>query len=281
MAYTRGLLLSGVAMVGFLGLGVSAMAADIVEEPPPPESTWTGFHFGVGGGYGAVLHDGFLAVEGETDDHDETVEFNNLLEFDDLGDQSWLGTVEAGFDWQASNSFVLGIFGDFTFTDFDAKAGDLFGCEDDEFPDDCIGKKINVETENVWTIGGRIGFLSSQSTLWYGLAGYSNGKLNVKADVLAGEEDILEEFNFLDDDDRVGGFTVGAGVESMLTDHFSVKLEYRYTDLGNYHKHFDSDDCDDCTIELKGDNIDVDVDSFDTKFDTRMQTIRAVLSWRL
>jgi outer membrane immunogenic protein len=275
------MLLSGVAMAGLLGLAGSSLAADIVEEPPAPEPTWTGFHIGVGGGYGAVLHDGFLEVFGETDDGSETVEFNNLLEFDDLGDESWLGAIEVGFDWQASETFVLGIFGDFTFADFDATASDLFGCEEEEFPDDCIGKQINIETDNIWTIGGRIGFLTSPSTLWYGLAGYSNGRVSVNADVLGGEDEILNVFNFLDDDDRVDGFTVGAGVETLITDRFSLKLEYRYTDLGSFSKLFDSDDCDDCTIELKGDNLEAEVDFFDTDFDTRMQSIRVMFSWRL
>ena len=165
------------------------------------------------------------------------MDFDNLLEFDDLGDEAALGTVEAGFDWQAGDNFVLGIFGDFTFTDFDARGGDFLCPEGDD--DDCIGKKIGVETDNMWTIGGRIGWLSSESTLWYGLAGYTNARVNVSGDVVANEEDILYKFGFLDEKDHVDGFTVGAGVESMLTDNVSLKLEYRYTSLDGFKKLFD------------------------------------------
>ena len=107
MTKKRGLLFAGVATAGFLALGSGVLAADL---PPEPVATWTGFHIGIGGGYGSVLHDGFAEVVAEVDDEDE--DLYNLLDFNDLGDEAGLGTIEAGFDWQANENFVLGIFGD-------------------------------------------------------------------------------------------------------------------------------------------------------------------------
>jgi outer membrane immunogenic protein len=271
-----------VATAGLVSLPYGAMAADIAE-PLPPEADWTGFHIGVGGGYGVALHDGFLYVEGEaaTVDEDQSEPFTNYLEFDDLADDNWLGTVEAGFDFQAGSNFVIGIFGDYTFTNFDSSALDEVCRTAGDV--DCVGKDISVELDDIWTIGGRIGILSSPDTLWYVLGGYSSAKVNAKADVFASDDfqDNYDGFRFFNDDDRVDGFTVGAGVESMLTQNVSLKLEYRYTDLGSLSAFYD-DDCDACgdTLEVEGDNVDIEVDLFDLDVDTKMHSIRAVLAWR-
>lgn len=272
MTKKRGLLFAGVATAGFLALGSGVLAADL---PPEPVATWTGFHIGIGGGYGSVLHDGFAEVVAEVDDEDE--DLYNLLDFNDLGDEAGLGTIEAGFDWQANENFVLGIFGDFTLADFKAKAGDEL-CEDDGSDLECFGKRIHVKTDDIWTIGGRIGWLSSEQTLWYVLGGYSNAKLDVSGDVGAVDDEDFSSYKFLSDNDHVDGFTVGAGVESMLTDNVSLKLEYRYSDFGSFKKSgvCEADECE--TAEDV--EPEIEVDSFNAKFDTTMQSIRAVLSWR-
>jgi outer membrane immunogenic protein len=270
-------------MAGFLATGAGVLAADIAPVEPIP--TWSGFHIGVGGGYGAALHDGFLDVEGTVSIDDDEDEFFNSLFFDDMGDESWLGTVEAGFDWDFGGGFVLGIFGDYTFTNFKSEAGD-FLCEDGG-PADCLGKAFEVEVDDIWTVGGRLGWASSEQTLWYVLGGYSQGKVQANAAIF-GQEDADDDTTgfgerFFGDDNWEGGFTVGAGVETMW-DNVSLKLEYRYTDLGSVGSFFSTDDGDTTiAIDILDQGCDADcieITESEHDYDTHIHTIRAVLAWR-
>lgn len=103
------------------------------------------------------------------------------------GDAGGFLTGEAGFDFQLGDHAVLGITGDYARGDFDDEG---------------------AEFENMWTVAGRSGFLSSPQTLWYGLAGWT----------YAGNDDL-------------DGIGVGLGVESVLSGALSMKLEYRHTEF--------------------------------------------------
>jgi outer membrane immunogenic protein len=263
-----------------LGLGSSAMAADIAVEPEPM-ADWTGLRIGVGAGYGMVLHDGFLIVEGDMDNTaEEEIDFDVEQDLSDLGDESGLGTVEVGFDFQLGERFVAGIQGDFTFTNFESEASDLV-CRDQEiglFGPACQGLASRIDLEDMWTVAGRFGFLSSPETLWYGLVGWTSAKVNAEGAVLARDEDDdpLETFPIFDDKENVDGITFGGGIETMLTEQFTLKVEGRYTKLNDI-----SGGCTECDIEVDGDQVDVAVDDIDYKFDSNILSVRAVLSWRL
>jgi outer membrane immunogenic protein len=268
-------MVSGLALVS-AGLIPAANAADmepIVEEP----ASWTALHIGIGGGYGAALHDGSSEVDGGLGFiSGGGTGFFLGDSFDDMGDRSGLLTVEAGFDWQASDRFVLGILGDFTWTNFDSNS-DAASCVSNIGEDGfCVGSFTNVDVDNMWTIAGRFGFLSSPSTLWYGLAGWTRVNADARTRVLIGEDlDFVDAIDFsAGKDGHLDGFTVGAGVESMLTEALSLKLEYRFTDLGDFNYDGGGGGAGPGDIGGGGAGIDVEID------DTTIQTIRAVLSWR-
>jgi outer membrane immunogenic protein len=263
--------ISGLAMAsaGFVSM---AGAADL---EPIVEDTWTGFHIGIGGGYGAVLHDGSSEVDGGLGfSGGGGAGFFVVDDFDDLGDRGGLLTAELGFDVQLNERFVLGILGDYTWTNFESNS-DITSCtfSEDDF---CVASLTKIELDNMWTIAGRFGFLSSPSTLWYGLVGWSSASVDARTRVLISEDDdFIDPIDFsAGDHDRVNGFTVGAGVESMLTDNLSLKLEYRFTDLVDFDFDGGGGGPGSGGISGGGAGIDTDVD------DTTIQTIRAVLSWR-
>ena len=88
----------------------------------------------------------------------------------DLGDAGVFGTVEGGFDFQLGSNFVLGIVGNFDFgqdlnaksetegtvdVDFEGTRGDFSTFTDFD---------VAVKMDDSWGIGGRLGFLASEST---------------------------------------------------------------------------------------------------------------------
>jgi len=91
----------------------------------------------------------------------------------------------------------------------------------------------------MWTLGARLGFLSSPNTLIYGLVGYTWGQYGLDAgfsfDFDRRELAALDSGRGYDSGDGFGadfdveGWTVGAGIETMLTDNLSIKGEYRFT----------------------------------------------------
>jgi outer membrane immunogenic protein len=277
-------MLAGVGTAVFMAAGSTAMAADIAPEPESA-ADWTGFYVGAGGGYGAALHDGqsvadgFVRInpEGEKSE-DFAINFFLLDQFDDLGDVAGLVTVQGGFDFQLGSSLVAGIFGDFTWTGFESKSSAVSetATEAQEFE---VSSFTRIEVDDMWTVGGRLGFLSSEDTLWYALGGYTRASIDARHRLELDAEEVEPQggTGFVDleegDKDSVDGFTVGAGVESRLWESFSLRLEYRYTDLGNFGFSYAEGDFSDGEIIGGGAEIDV-------KFDTTIHSIRGVLSWR-
>jgi len=118
-------------------VGSAAWAADPVY-PVQPGFTWTGVHFGVGGGYGAAEHnvgadlgiytDGGL---GEIDTGDffpgdiEGLDLYSIGASMDFGGKGAIGTLEVGYD-QQFGKFVLGLQADYTFSGIRTN-GSIFG----------------------------------------------------------------------------------------------------------------------------------------------------------
>ncbi len=245
--------------------------------------TWTGLHFGVGGGYGIVNHRAGFEVwdytagglyqagdfPGEYPDGFDAYSTGVAIDF---GGRGPIGMVETGFDIQLGNALVIGTFADFTFAKIDTDF-EFFGevCYEHEItaPDDCDLQQISDEpsavgtlrTGNMWTVGGRIGFLPNPRTLIYGLGGYTNIDFTVRGSL---ESDITGEVEGVSDPFSAYAITFGGGIETMLSPSLSAKLEYRATYLTTEFVYLTDPDV--------GGRI------FDTSL---IQTVRAGLSWRL
>lgn len=133
-----------------------------------------------------------------------------------------------------------------------------------------------VERDNIWTVGGRLGYLVTPRVLVYGLVGFSRMSLEGTLDAKFGPANIP-----LSIDENVDGWTVGGGVETKLDQRVSLKLEYRYSEFdGASAKVTDKDD--DVWKKNKwlvvhsmkeGAKLDLD--------DTEVHSVRAVLSFKL
>jgi outer membrane immunogenic protein len=155
--------------------------------------TWTGFYLGAGIGAGAVVHD--------------TTAAGGLVNLDGFGGEGVFGTLTVGYDRQFGK-WVGGVFLDYDFSNIstDFRFGNF---------------STSLDHDRSWSIGGRLGYLTSPSTLWYGMAGYTRASF----------DDISIEPGFSLSVPDFSGYFVGAGVESRLGGNWSLRAEYRFTQL--------------------------------------------------
>jgi outer membrane immunogenic protein len=134
-----------------------------------------------------------------------------------------------GFNFQAG-SFVFGIEGDGGYANNNQRHSGIPGAPAALTAD-------NTEVKLTWdaSIRGRIGFLVLPSVLWYGTGGAAFQNLQAQVGCPASPgggsfctagakgETVTQTRN---------GWTAGTGLEAMLSDYWTGRLEYRYADYG-------------------------------------------------
>ena len=192
------------AALGALTLGASAQAADLKLPVKAPywqaAFDWTGFYIGGHTGYSrgsnsAVLWDPLPAATSGN--------FSGVI-----------GGVQAGYNWRLASGLLLGVEGDLTFPNY--------------LPSNSITALVSTPRNNffeqwdyVGTVRGRIGYASSH-WLFYATGGLAfMGERFVNTPAAIG----LEE-------KHIGlrtGWAAGAGVEYAFAPHWTVRLEYLYS----------------------------------------------------
>jgi outer membrane immunogenic protein len=141
----------------------SALAADLPAPAPvykapaamAPAYSWSGCYVDGGGGYGFW-----------TQDHTFNVGGVPLLPSTTSGGRGWFGTVGAGCDYQVSNSWVVGLQGDYNFMDLHGNFNDSI---------DVLG---NEKESSSWAVGGRIGYLVAPNVLAYFNGGFTEARFS-------------------------------------------------------------------------------------------------------
>jgi outer membrane immunogenic protein len=231
------------ATAAIMGWAGAASATDIdqqqhsMKDAPfiAPAPTWDGIWVGIGGGGGASAHEAEL--EG-ADFDGGPIGMPVFPLFDtggDIGEVGGFGTAQLGFDRQRDR-WVFGLFADYDWMSMDTEivsrdidvsgpAGPGFGSLEATF---------SIGIDHMWSVGGRIGFLTSPNTLLYGLMAYSRADITAISNVNLSDGaggTVASRTDAADLD--VDGFTIGAGLETKLADNLSLKFEYRFTDLDN------------------------------------------------
>lgn len=172
---------------------------------------WNGFYLGIQGGYGNANH----ALDAEIYNAEESA---TLASLDGVNGHGFIGGARVGYDFQLGR-FVAGPFADYNFSNIETelKMGDHF--------------TATVEKGEEWTIGGRAGVLLSQSTLLYGLAGYTETSYSLHA---SGEGKL--------GDQDFTGLTAGVGLETAITRNIFLSLEYQHRFYDD-ETVFDTGDC--------------------------------------
>lgn len=167
---------------------------------------------------------------------------------DDQGKAGILGRAEIGADYQFDR-IVAGVNASFTLgsRDMSSKGGGSGGGDFYDSRDEGSSGgggygavKSSLDIGNSWSIGGRLGYLVTDNTLVFGAGGYTQEEADLKAR-FQGESGAGNEYGGIEgaynakasSDEWLDGYYVGGGLETLLTEHFSLKLEYRYADYGS------------------------------------------------
>ena len=216
------ILLSTVAVVALAG---TALAADLpsrrappVFAPPPPIPvfTWTGFYVGGQVGYEFGRDNGFATATAT----------GAGLAANSARDSGVIGGAHIGYNFSSQSLPVLGsIFGTLG-------SGVVIGIEGDV--DGTTGRAnyllggvaVSDRDQIQGSVRGRLGYAFDRF-LVYGTGGAAFGGFrNNYANLITGA-------NSSSSTTRVG-YTVGGGVEYAITNNFSLRAEYRFSDFGSY-----------------------------------------------
>lgn len=241
-------------------IGTPAFAADMaVKAPPPapaPVPAWTGFYGGIqfGGGW--------------SDEAVNNNSGNDLLSADLISGTAVVGAapfpgaprslqsglvggLEAGYNWQWS-SWLLGIEADFSGSGMSGRdfSNAVFTT--------LVTQSETVEQKTNWfgTVRGRAGWLATPNLLLFGTGGFAYGRVsdsanwgltaapgggigfgsNVPPFALScgvGGKSPNDVICFAGNSSGVRtGWTAGGGLEWLLDQHWSAKIEYLFVDLG-------------------------------------------------
>ncbi|MEX0590798.1 MAG: outer membrane protein [Xanthobacteraceae bacterium] len=179
---------------------VSVLAADVPVRAPVAKATavaplfnWSGFYYGLNGGYawGSSNHAGAGASSGD---------------FDVDG---WLLGGTVGANWQRGQ-WVTGVEADLAWANAEGSGGGAAAC----------GAPCSTELNWFGTGRVRAGY-AVDAYLFYVTGGVAFG--GVKAG----------QAGFGNGSDTRIGWTVGGGVEAAVAQNWTAKLEYLYADLGD------------------------------------------------
>lgn len=205
------------ATASLLAFG-TALAADLPSykappPPPPPPAVydWSGYHFGVSGGYAGGSASYLSSIYGIN-----PVTYNSLGS--SYGTSGFIVGVQSGVNWQFANNVVVGYESDYNYMGVNSNDSGNWG-----------GMALNSNLRWFGAERLRLGYAFGRF-LPYITGGLAYGQLHTNGVYNAGG--ILFPTS---SSNWQAGWTVGAGVEYGLFNNISVKAEYLYTNLqGNY-----------------------------------------------
>lgn len=201
---------------------ISANAADLAARPyyskaPVAETiaSWTGGYIGVNVG-GGITHS-----PASNDVGDFTlITFHNAA---DLSSAGVIGGAQIGYNWQFAPTWVFGLEADIQGSSQSGRTTVTqipFVVDPDFFS---LESRLNY----FGTARARLGFLATPSLLLYATGGFAWG--DTELNLSSSDNGTRSNTSFHDTNI---GWTVGGGIESKISTHWSIKAEYLYLDLG-------------------------------------------------
>ncbi len=185
------ILLASVSAIG-LFCAANAQAADYTPPLQMSVDQWTGLYIGGYIGGGAVINE--IKIPG--------------LGFNGIGGEGIIGGGLIGYNYRLNSNIVLGIQGDISGSNLETSLK--------------LGPgSLSAQPDLLYSVSGRLGWLSSEDTLLYVIAGYTHADYNVS---------FTPGPNF---NEHYDGFHVGGGIETHITPQLTARVEYRYTHYGS------------------------------------------------
>lgn len=213
------LLAAGVATCASYG---AALAADlpVPAEALPPAApaagiNWTGFYIGANAGWGFADADASLAGGGVLPGgFPGNVPAPPL----DLNPEGGFAGGTVGFDFGMGNGLVLGVLGDYDVADLH---------DDGDGGTGIFATHVDLDIDQIASARGRLGWAHS------GFLGYVTGGwswAHVERELF---NPALPGDTSPSADQWHDGWTAGGGIEYAITNRWSTKIEYLYSDLGS------------------------------------------------
>lgn len=233
-------IVSSAAAVMLSASGAFAADAIIYTEPSPvvPVSMydWSGAYLGINLGYGGGKAKHPYEISGP---NIPAVIGGSL----DITSSGFLGGVQAGWNFQ-SDQLVYGLEADFQGSNVKGVTNFSLNLP---APAGSINAEVGTKLNWFGTVRGRIGYTVTDRFLAYATGGLAYGSTKSFVNASAGNTSIFDESV----KKTKAGWTVGAGVEYAVTDNWSVKTEYLYTDLGKANVFSHSDPAFNAAIDRK------------------------------
>jgi outer membrane immunogenic protein len=211
---------------------------------PPVPYSWTGFYVGGNAGYGWGKSNGDSTLTNSlAGSSGFTISSDVAVHSDVLKPSSFVGGGQVGYNWQVSRDWVLGLEADWQSSSGRAGASN----SDPYFASAPVGSITGTASSNYdagisWfgTVRGRVGY-AWDHLLFYGTGGLAYGRTKltgamadsgVTAFIGPPPPSFSGTASFGVSKTTVG-WVSGAGVEGMLANNWTWKVEYLYIDLGS------------------------------------------------
>jgi|SRR5579871_534755 len=212
----------------------SALAADLPVKAPiytkapvyvDPPFDWTGFYVGGNLGYS-------WGRSSDTSTLTDAAGTVLLVTSDKSNLDGIVGGGQIGYNWQVQN-WVVGLEADIQGTDekgsraFSITTGPQF-CFNLCPPPVTTSFALSQKIDWFGTVRGRVGILAAPKVLLYATGGLAYGQVNTNETQAVG---VAAPVAFSSSNTNVG-WTVGVGVEGVISGNWTARLEYLYVDLG-------------------------------------------------
>ena len=198
---------------------------------------WSGFYIGALGGYKFSSVDLDLDLSGEWDlipESRDELESRGGRDLDNGGGEAG-GLLGYNFQW---NCWVVGLEADagYLWARTSRDTGTLF------FPSENVGPvhiRSSFKTHYLVTVAPRIGYAFGR-WLPYVTGGLALGDLDYEQEIVFLPRDAFS-FEGEHHTRTNAGWMAGGGLQYALTDHWSLRFQYQYIDLGdiNFHSDFE------------------------------------------
>jgi len=274
-------------LVAILALaGTPAFAADMpLKAPPPPApvDTWTGFYVGgqLGGewlsaNWSAQCFGG--SCPGAPPPPDAEVFAPDGSSPRGINPSSFRGGLYAGFNWQVQPTWVVGVEADVAWSNGTSSVSGLVGCS--VIPQSCVpghttttlgNDSTSIQTGTDGSIRGRLGFLATPTLLLYGTGGVTwegvSATENCGSTLFGAGGAWCLALRNETNSTTLTGWTVGGGAEWKFAANWVARVEYRYSDYGNWQTSFFGNS------PATGQPINVDFNSASIRIRTSVATV--------